>query len=403
MTDFKSNPSLLKQLNQLNHAEKSNLHHKATFSIDSLRRGNEDISGYRQNFALDADRILHSRAYSRYIDKTQVFSLVENDHITHRVLHVQLVARIARTIGRFLNLNEDLIEAIALGHDIGHPPFGHDGEKFLSELCVTYGLPPFQHNIQSVRFLDTLERKGKGWNLSLQVLDGILCHDGEVHFQQVQYSPVQSFEEFDGKLQDKSKNPKLSLSPGTLEGCVVRMADTIAYIGRDIEDAIILGIIKRSDLPKNCAEILGNSNGKIVYSLVTDLIENSMLDEQKTSIGFSLHISEALLTLKHFNYENIYLAPEIKTQTPLIADCYKALFDHYLQCLDEETQTPPSSHIDLMEDIKGAKGSLYSSAERVRDFISGMTDDFFIRQAQEIGCVVPVKTRQPVVRRTTKR
>lgn len=403
MTDFKSNPSLLEQLNQLNHAEKSNLHHKATLSIDSQRRSKEDISGYRQNFALDADRILHSRAYSRYIDKTQVFSLVENDHITHRVLHVQLVARIARTIGRFLSLNEDLIEAIALGHDIGHPPFGHDGEKFLSELCVTYGLPPFQHNIQSVRLLDTIERKGKGWNLSLQVLDGILCHDGEVHFQQVQYSPVQSFEEFDKKLLDKSKNPKLSLIPGSLEGCVVRMADTIAYIGRDIEDAIILGIINRSDLPKKCTDILGNSNGNIVYALVTDLIENSMIEEEKASIGFSSHISDALLTLKRFNYENIYLSPEIKIQTPLIANCYKALFEHYLRCLDGQTQTPPSSHIDLMEDIKEPKGFFYSNAERVRDFISGMTDDFFIQQAQEIGCLVPIKTRQPAVRQTTKR
>ena len=401
MTDLKPNPSLLEQLNQLNNAEKSNLHHKATFSTNCLRRRGEDMSGYRQNFALDADRILHSRAYSRYIDKTQVFSLIENDHITHRVLHVQLVARVARTIGRFLNLNEDLIEAIALGHDIGHPPFGHDGEKFLSRLCISHGLPAFQHNIQSVRFLDTLERKGKGWNLSLQVLDGILCHDGEVHFQQVQHTPVQSFKELDGKLQDKSKNPNFSLIPGTLEGCVVRMADTIAYIGRDIEDAIILGLIKRSDIPPKCAATLGNSNGKIVYTLVTDLIENSMLEEQRLSIGFSSHISEALLALKRFNYENIYLAPETKTQTPIIANCYKALFEHYLKCLDEETQPPPA-HIDLMEDIKGINSSIYTNAERVRDFISGMTDDFFIQQAQEIGCVVPVKTRQPIMVQTTK-
>ena len=394
MTDLKSSPFLLHRLAHLNSIEQSNLDDHATVSTSSLRRKDENTIGYRQSFALDADRILHSRAYSRYIDKTQVFSLVENDHITHRVLHVQLVARIARTVGRFLKLNEDLVEAIALGHDIGHPPFGHDGETFLSELCRSHGLPAFQHNIQSVRFLDKLERKGRGWNLSLQVLDGILCHDGEVHFQQVHYRPVQSFDELDAKLQEKSENPKLSLLPGTLEGCVVRMADTIAYIGRDIEDAIILGLIKRSDLPRECTEVLGNTNGNIVYALVTDLIENSILTDEQLSIGFSTHISKTLLTLKNFNYEKIYLAPQIKKQAPLIANCYTSLFEHYLLCLTKEAQSLPGN-IDLMKDIQSAQGSTYTNEERVRDFIAGMTDDFFIQQAKAIGCLTPKKTRQP--------
>lgn len=395
MKDLKSSPSLLKRLSHLNLLERSNLNSKATLSTSSLRRTNESTHGYRQSFALDADRILHSRAYSRYIDKTQVFSLIENDHITHRVLHVQLVARIARTIGRFLKLNEDLIEAIALGHDIGHPPFGHDGEKFLSERCVFHGLPTFQHNIQSVRFLDKLERKGRGWNLSLQVLDGILCHDGEVHFQQIQHSPIHSFEELDTKLQEKSENPKLSLTPGTLEGCVVRMADTIAYIGRDIEDAIILGLIHRDDLPEKCTDVLGNTNGTIVYTLVTDLLEHSLQEGEKPAIGFSERISEILLTLKDFNYKNIYLAPQTKAQAPRIADCYKALFEHYLLCLTKETQPLPGD-VDLMEDIRNPQGSTYTNEERVRDYIAGMTDDFFIQQAKAIGCVVPVKMRKPL-------
>jgi len=394
MTKNNSTSFPASRLEQLNQTERSILSDRATLSTSSKRRQREDPLGYRQNFALDADRIIHSRAYSRYIDKTQVFSLIENDHITHRVLHVQLVARVARTIGRFLNLNEDLIEAIGLGHDIGHPPFGHDGESFLSKICKSHGLPAFQHNIQSVRFLDKLERKGRGWNLSLQVLDGILCHDGEVHLGQIHHSPIHSFEEFQTKLQSKSDNPKLSLLPATLEGCVVRMADTIAYIGRDIEDAIVLGLIKREDIPRECTELLGDTNGKIVYNLVTDLIENSDIENSPPSIGFSEKISDILLQLKQFNYKNIYLAPQTKRQTPQIESCYSALFEHYRQCLRDKTSKLPEN-IDLMRNVLVNPHSEYSDEERVRDFMAGMTDNFFVQQASSIGCSVPVKSRQP--------
>ena len=207
-------PTLLIKLAQLDHEESQRLSMVATKSPAGLRRFPEDSAPYRQQFALDADRILYSRAYSRYIDKTQVFSLIANDHITHRVLHVQLVARIARTIGRFLRLNEDLIEAISLGHDVGHPPFGHDGEKFLSDICLEHGLPPFQHNIQSVRLLDRLERKGKGWNLTLQVLNGILCHDGEVHSQSLGPEASDTFEDFDQKLEEKKDLVNRSINGG---------------------------------------------------------------------------------------------------------------------------------------------------------------------------------------------
>ena len=150
-------------LEELNRQEQARLSPLALFSGDAVRRRAEERQGHRQAFAQDADRILHSKAYTRYIDKTQVFSLVDNDHITHRVLHVQMVSRIARTIGRFLGLNEDLIEAIALGHDIGHPPFGHEGEHILAQAYAgRHGLDPFQHNLQSVRFLDRLEKQGQG-------------------------------------------------------------------------------------------------------------------------------------------------------------------------------------------------------------------------------------------------
>ncbi|MDO9462861.1 MAG: HD domain-containing protein, partial [Deltaproteobacteria bacterium] len=204
---------LLKE--NLNERERRNLSPYATLSTEALRRQPEErlLHGHRQEFSVDADRILHSQAYTRYIDKTQVFSLIKNDHITHRVLHVQLVSKVGRTIGRYLGLNEDLIEAIALGHDIGHPPFGHDGEGYLSEICVKHGIGAFQHNIQSVRFLEKIEHKGRGWNLSLQVLDGILCHDGEVHSARLAPQKEKTFSALEQEMESKRKNPMTELIP----------------------------------------------------------------------------------------------------------------------------------------------------------------------------------------------
>ena len=152
----------------------------ACFSSTAIRRHKEQYkeNEYRQSFSADADRILNSLAFTRYIDKTQVFSLIDNDHLTHRVIHVQLVSRIARTIGRYLGLNEDLIEAASLGHDIGHAPFGHDGERFLSRFTHEHGAGFFHHNLQSIQLLDSIEKNGKGWNLSLQTMDAIICHNG---------------------------------------------------------------------------------------------------------------------------------------------------------------------------------------------------------------------------------
>ncbi len=389
MKTMRKQSPLFKILEKLDGNEMKNLVFSATKSNEGIRRYPEKKPGYRQQFALDADRILHSRAYIRYIDKTQVFHLVDNDHITHRVLHVQLVSRIARTIGRFLGLNEDLIEAIALGHDLGHPPFGHDGEKFLAELCREHGLSPFQHNIQSVRFLDKLERKGRGWNLTLQVLDGILCHDGEVHSRRLSPQPISDFNEFDRRLAAKEKDPELAVLPATPEGCVVRLADTIAYIGKDIEDAIILGLIRRDDIPKNCGEKLGRTNGTIVFNLVTDLISNSNLtDPEAIRIGFGEEVSDLLFELKQFNYERIYLAPETKRNIPLIRDCYQALFAFYLDCLKNNPENLPPG-VDLMADLDFIYPDQLKHEKKICDFIAGMTDDYFITQARLIGCTVP--------------
>lgn len=367
----------------------------ATLSRDGIRRSQQAQTGHRQAFALDADRILHSRAYTRYIDKTQVFYMVSNDHITHRVLHVQLVSKIARTIGRFLRLNEDLIEAIALGHDIGHPPFGHDGEKELSKLCIEHGLEPFQHNVQSIQFLENLERNGEGWDLTLQTLDGILCHDGEIHSRFLKPMRGKDFKEFDQEIEAKGKDPDIQLSPMTLEGCVVRLCDTIAYIGRDIEDAIELNLIERGDLPAGCREVLGDTNGTIVYRLVEDLITNSLADGQaeeltQDSIGFSPTISDSLRELKSFNYQHIYMNPLIKRDFAKIQTCYRVLFETYLDQV-VKMETTSEIYTEMLDSMEPYYVEKHAPAEIVRDFIAGMTDDYFLKEAAFYGCAIPEK------------
>jgi len=370
---------LLKQIAAaLNQRENEFLSPLATFNIQGLRRSSEaqlDF-GYRQDFSVDTDRILHSLAYTRYIDKTQVFYLIENDHITHRVLHVQLVSKIARTIGRFLGLNEDLIEAIALGHDIGHTPFGHDGERMLSQLCYQNGIGYFQHNVQSVQFLDRVERKGTGWNLCLQTLDGILCHDGEIHNKKLRPRREKTFETLDNEIELKRKDPDAMLVPMTLEGCVVRMTDTISYIGRDIEDAIRLGVIKRSELPKNCVDVLGSTNGTIVFNLVSDVIKNSF---QNTYVSFSAEVSRALKELKAFNLDRIYLNPNIKQHQTTIRSLFELLFEKYLKDMRADNR---SSVIftRFLKNMSAAYLDRHTNEEIVRDFIAGMTDQYFLRQ-----------------------
>jgi dGTPase len=362
----------------LNRREQEFLSAVATKSANGVRRHPEDQrrGTYRQAFSLDVDRILHALAYTRYIDKTQVFYLIKNDHITHRVLHVQLVSKIARTIGRFLGLNEDLIEAVALGHDIGHSPFGHDGERFLSRLCEKHGIGEFQHNLQSVQFLERVERKGRGWNLCLQTLDGILCHDGEVHDQHLQPEWNKDFEKLDRDLAAKRHDPKRALMPMSLEGCVVRMADTISYIGRDIEDAIRLGLVTRGELPDDAVQVLGSTNGTIVYNLVTDVIRSSY---QKPYLAFSPEVSNALKTLKAFNLERIYMNPDIKKHTLKIEQLFHLLFNRYLKDIQRSNQDSVIFQ-RYLKDMDRRYVEAHRPAEIVRDFIAGMTDRYFLQQ-----------------------
>jgi dGTPase len=340
------------------------------------------IHDFRQPFSIDSDRIINSKAYARYIDKTQVFSLIENDHITHRVLHVQLVSKIARTIGRFLNLNEDLIEAISLAHDIGHAPFGHDGEKILSDICEGYGLHKYKHNVQSVHFLENVEKNGKGLNLSLQTLDGILNHNGETH--DTALSPVENrnFDDIAILIENILNETPGKYEPMTLEACVVRFSDTVSYIGRDIEDAIILGIINRDDLPSKSCDILGKTNGTIVYNLVSDIIKNSL---GKNFIAYSDEVSKALKKLKEFNLENIYMNKNLKSHLEVVKDFYKKLFNQFVSDLNI-SKTDSVIYRDFLDYMDKKYIEKYSKPEIVRDFIGGMTDQYFINQ-------IPLKTR----------
>ena len=376
---MKFNSQILARLkNQLAQCEVETLSSMAALNAQGIRRISEQdlITGYRQNFSVDVDRILHSHAYARYIDKTQVFYLVKNDHITHRVLHVQLVSKIARTIGRFLKLNEDLIEAIALGHDIGHTPFGHDGERVLSAICLDRGIGYFHHNVQSVHFLENVERKGQGWNLCLQTLDGILCHDGEVHNQMLKPIRGKTFEALDREIKLKTKIAETDLTPMSLEGCVVRFADTISYIGRDVDDAVRLGLIVRSDLPPQSTAVLGNTNGTIVYNLVTDVIQNS---RDMPYIAFSTEVAEALKHLKDFNLERIYLNPKMKTHLATIKQLFEILFDKFLADVEQENHSSVIFH-QFLRDMSEKYITSHSPAEIVRDFIAGMTDQYFLSQ-----------------------
>ena len=282
---------------------------RACISADAVRRHNRKPEDVRTPFSRDTDRIIHTRAYTRYIDKTQVFSLVENDHITHRVIHVQLVSKIARTIGRCLRLNEDLIEAIALGHDIGHIPYGHYGETCLSGLCEEFGLGKFFHNVQSIQFLDRIE----DCDLTMQVLDGILCHNGEADDVKISPEPCSTWLEFDKKVQDNADGRR-TMAPMTLEGCVVKFSDTIAFIGRDLQDAREVGLIgPATPPPRECRDILGDSNQEIINTLIYDLLKNSDTGDAGY-ISYSPDVEAALIALRQFSRIHIYENKKLTTE-----------------------------------------------------------------------------------------
>jgi dGTPase len=355
----------------------------ATTSADAVRRYNRKADDIRTPYSRDADRIIHTRAYTRYIDKTQVFYLVENDHITHRVIHVQLVSKIARTIGRSLRLNEDLIEAIALGHDIGHIPYGHFGETCLSLLCEGHGIGKFFHNVQSVQFLDHIE----DCDLTMQVLDGILCHNGEADDLRIAPEPCANWSAFDKKVQDNADGRR-NRPPMTLEGCVVKFADTIAYIGRDIQDARDIELLDSTTaVPAGCREVLGDTNGEIINTLIYDLLENSDCDDTGF-ITYSRDVEQALIQLRDFSHEYIYDNPKLTSERKKITMMYGTLFASFLEDL-EGTCTSSPIYADFIETdwISSRYRKTATNAELVRDYIAGMTDRYFAKRFEEI--VIP--------------
>ena len=343
-----------------------------------LKKEEKDI---RPEYFRDIDRIIWSKSYFRYMDKTQVFTIKDNDHISRRMSHVQMVSKIARTIGRALSLNEDLIEAMSLGHDLGHVPFGHLGETYLNELSEKHNEGIFMHNVQSVRNLMNLEKNGKGLNITIQVLDGILCHNGELILDE--YRPVKKTkDEFLKEYENcyKSKENIISLRPMTLEGCVVRISDVISYIGQDIEDAITMNILDPKELPESIMEILGNNNGDIVTTLVLDIIENSM---NKPYITMSKEKMKALNDLQKFNYENIYYKVLTDEQKKHYKEMFEIVFKKNLEYLKKEDKEKDIHKVYLNKMTEEYKNN--TTKERiVIDYIAGMTDDYFTKEYMKI-------------------
>ena len=350
----------------------------ATKSSEALRL-NEISEDIRPAFFRDVDKIIHSLSYTRYSDKTQVYSFKENDHISKRIIHVQLVSKISRTIGRALKLNCDLIEAIALGHDIGHTPLGHTGERLLDEISRRELNENFMHNIQSVRDFIEVENGGNGLNLCIQTLDGIMCHNGEMlsnKYEVMKKDKDEVLREYKESYTDKESFKKYR--PMTLEGCVVRISDVIAYIGRDIEDAIVLGDMKRSLVPNEIVEVLGDTNKDIVNSIILDIIENSM---DKDYIMMSEDIYKALFDLKKFNYENIYSKSISDKELEYYRNGMNMIFNNYLKDLDSNNKD--SLIFRMFLDNKSNNYINKNSNKRiVIDFIAGMTDDFFLNEVK---------------------
>lgn len=346
---------------------------------DIIRRNTthrDTPSIWRPPFVHDIEKILHCPFYNRYADKTQVYSLIKNDDVTRRSLHVQLVSRIARNIGRALNLNLDLIEAISLGHDMGHPPFGHTGEHFLDEIYFQRTGRHFYHNIQSVRVLDNIFP----YNISLQTLDGIASHNGEIELEEYHPVPLSGFDEFDSIIEqcytDKSFTKKLL--PSTLEGCVVRISDIIAYLGKDRQDASRMQLIDEQTFIN---EGIGSINAEIINNLVVNIIENSY---QKPYIKMDSAHFEALRLAKRDNYQMIYGKDTSRVKlSSSVKPMMEEIYDQLLEDIKSNNKNSPifTHHIDYLNQIHYTRRVPYENTEPdqiVVDYIASMTDDYFI-------------------------
>lgn len=321
---------------QLEEREITYLSPYAALSRESRgRKKPEQECDIRPVFQRDRDRILHCKAFRRLKQKTQVFLLPKGDHYRTRLTHTLEVSQNARTIAKALRLNEDLVEAIALGHDLGHTPFGHAGERALSEVCP-FG---FRHNEQSVRVVEYLERQGEGLNLTWEVRDGILNH-------------------------------KTSGKPGTLEGEIVRLSDKIAYINHDIDDAIRGGLLKEDDIPEEYREVLGPSTRIRLDTMVHNVITNSM---ERPEIRMSQDVADAMTGLREFMFANVYQNPAAKGEEDKAVDMIANLYEYYMRHIG----LLPQQFLEMME----KKGE--TKEQVVCDYIAGMTDNYAVKKFEE--------------------
>jgi len=340
----------------------------------------------RPAFVRDAEKIMHIPAYNRMASKTQVFSFRSNDDITRRGLHVQLVCRIARDIGRSLGLNDDLIEAIALGHDIGHTPFGHAGERFLNDVYHERTGRWFFHNVQSVRVLDVLY----GRNLTLQTLDGVICHNGEFEQQVLQVGELASLPErlrwdrFDAMVEAcwaQGYGAVESLRPATLEGCVVRLCDIVAYVGKDRQDAIMTGICSPQEFDDGLG---GLYNSWALTAFSTDIVEHSFGQDR---IQMSEEAFGELVRAKRENYEKIYARSESNSkQADVVRELFGLMYLRVLEDLQAGSEAAPvfRHHIVPLTRYLGHYGKSYDFSDHdltAVDFISSMTDNYFMEYA----------------------
>ena len=351
-----------------------------------IRRSTRHDAGtvQRPSFVRDSEKIIHLPAYNRLAGKTQVFSLRANDDISRRGLHVQLVSRVARDIGLSLGLNLDLIEAIALGHDIGHTPFGHAGERFLNDAFHRRTGRWFFHNVQSVRVLDVLY----GRNLSLQTLDGVICHNGECERQVFETSGLAGFDEFDAIVQgcwDTGEHAIGHLRPMTLEGCVVRVSDIIAYVGKDRQDAIAAGIVGEEDFDDGLG---GAYNSWALGAFISDVVEHSF---GRDRIEMSEEAFCEMRRAKRENYEKIYNASELNGELAAdVAELFERVYERTLADLRAGDEGAPvfRHHIVDVNRALGYYGQSYKWEDDLDltavDYISSMTDDYFVALCESL-------------------
>ena len=349
----------------------------------------------RPAFARDIEKVLNVPAYNRYAGKTQVFSFVENDDICRRGLHVQLVSRIARGIAGLLGLNVDLVEAIALGHDVGHTPFGHAGERFLSKSYHERTGRYFNHNVHSVRVLDQLYRR----NISLQTLDGVLCHNGEFAQQILKRGNTTCFEQLDALVESCNVDERniSTLRPSTLEGCVVRVSDMIAYLGKDRHDAIDMGALPSLDCFES--DYIGTENAMIINNMTVDIVNNSY---GKNHIAMSEEAFNDIKRAKRQNYELIYYREGIVDEREnIVEEMFEEMFERLASDLEQGNEASPifAHHIkQITSKSRSITPEAYLAQDPnlvVVDYIASMTDNYFMTLYKHLfpNSKLPIQTK----------